>query len=116
MDVSKRVDQRIDQISKMPPQEGRAYLERLEQQALADDRFNQALQDDENWEIAQSVDEDELERLTELADDGVIQAMYDIAAVFTLIGYELQKENEQQKSFLLMTRANLYVDEAQKAK
>ena len=99
----------------MTEQEGRDYIVRLEQKTLKDDNYNRALEDDNNWDIGKSFDEEELERLVEMADVGNKQAMYDTAAVFTLIAHELKKQNELHKSFLVYIRALLWIDEAQKA-
>ena len=115
MSISDRVNQKLNQINRMSQQEGLAYIDQLGRKALADDKFNRALESDKNWEICQNVDEETLERLTRMADAGNKQAMYDTAAVHALIGHELKKQNELQKSIISVVRAHLYVDEAQNA-
>jgi len=113
MNISDRVQQKMEQIAQMSEHEARRFIERLEQKALADTTYNRALEDENNWDICKSVDEDALERLVNKADAGNKQAMYDTAAVLTLIAHDLQKQNERQKSFFMVLRAHLYVEEAQ---
>jgi len=114
MTSSDRIQQKKEQIAKMSADEGRKRLEQLEERALADDNFNRALENDRNWEIFESVDDGGLERLMKMADAGNKQAMYDTAAVFTLIGNQLRKQNDNKGSFFAILNANLWVEEAQK--
>ena len=115
MAVSDIVQQKMEQMAQMSEHEARTYLDRLEQNALADAIYNQALEDDDNWDICKSVDEEALQELMNKVDAGNKQAMYDTAAVLTLIAHDLNKQNERQKAFFMLIRANLYVEEAQNA-
>jgi len=114
MNVSDRIQQRMEQVAQMPTQKGIEYADQLARNALADANYNKALEDDSNWNICENVDDEELERLIKKADAGNIQAMYDTAAVFSLIGHELKKQNDLSASLQMVVKSHLWVDEAQK--
>ena len=106
-------DRIVQKHKQMSHDEQMEYVKRQQQKFLADENFKKALHDEKNMEIATS--QNGLMPLIDLANEGNIQAMYDVAAVFYLYFIMFKENDEIDEAIDNLVRSNLWVEEAQKA-